>query len=272
MQYRNSKNRLPDAFNVQQLNKLFESIDQPKVGIAAFVAFFCGLRIEEIARLSLENIDLVNRKLKITDSKNTNRSITGYGKDRYVPIPIKAISPIKRWIEIIGPSSKWFLPSMTSPDKHMRKKSLYEQYRKCLERAGLLIPLYEYVEMRGPNKGVKKVKHKFYFHTLRHSYATYLLSKGVDIYTISNLLGHNQVTTTQIYCKINTTQQREAVEDAFDGPLMEFRPNHKQGVRSVQSQETNESLERLKLEVEKNRIELEKMKLMREQIIVQSNY
>src|SRR3989344_461158 len=272
MQNHNSKNRLPDAFNVQQLNKLFEAIEQPKVGIAAFLSFFCGLRIEEVCRLKVENIDLVSRKLKITDSKNTNRSITGYGKDRYIPIPLKAISPIKRGLEIIGATSKWFLPSMISPDATMRKKSLYEQYRKCLERAGLLIPLYEYAESRGLNKGRKKIKHKYYFHTLRHSYATYLLSKGVDIYTISNLLGHNQVTTTQIYCKINTTQQREAVEDAFDGPLMEFRPNHKQNVHTVQSTETNESLERLKLEVERNRIELEKMKMMREQIIVQPNY
>ncbi|MBN1645621.1 tyrosine-type recombinase/integrase [Candidatus Woesearchaeota archaeon] len=265
-----NNNRLPSALNVEQLNKIFEAINQPKLSIAAFVTFFCGLRLNEICRLKVEDVDLMNRRLKVVDSKNPNRSVAGYGKDRYVPIPRKAIGPITKWLEIIGADSKWFLPSMTTPDAHIRGKSLYEQFRDSLRRSNLLIPTLPYIEKTGPHKGIQKARHKYYFHTLRHSYATYLLSKGVDIYTISNLLGHNQVTTTQIYAKINTTQQKLAVEDAFSAPLMEFRPNHQQGMRQVeQPMQNNESLERLRLEVERNRIELEKMKMMRGQIIVE---
>ena len=97
-----NKNRLPDALNVDQLVKIFDSINSPKTGIAAFVAFFCGLRIDEVCKLKVENIDLKNRQLKIVDSKNTNRSATGYGKDRYVPIPRKVMGPIQKCLEIIG--------------------------------------------------------------------------------------------------------------------------------------------------------------------------
>ena len=264
-----NKNRLPDALNVDQLVKIFDSINSPKTGIAAFVAFFCGLRIDEVCKLKVENIDLKNRQLKIVDSKNTNRSATGYGKDRYVPIPRKVMGPIQKWLEIIGSDSKWFLPSMSSPDRPLRKKSLYEQFKEGLNRANLSIPLYTFGECKGRRKGMPKTKYKYYFHTLRHSYATYLLGKGVDIYTISNLLGHNQVTTTQIYARINVTQQREAVEDAFDSPLMEFRPNYKQHViqQPIQQPQQNESLERLRLEVERTKLEIEKMKLQQMMIV-----
>lgn len=259
-----NKNRLPNAFNLTQLNKIFDVIDRPKLAIAVFLSFFCGLRIEEVCKLRIEDIDLESKRLKIVDSKNPNRSLTGYGKDRYVPIPTKAISPLQKWIEIIGIDSKWLLPSMTSPDQHLRKKSLYEQFREVLQRANLLIPNFTFSEKTGK----QKVRHMYYFHTLRHSYATYLLSKGVDIYTISNLMGHNQVTTTQIYARINTTQQKQAVEEAFNSPLMEFRPNHRQHLLREPVQQ-DQSIERIRLEVERNRIELEKMKLMREQVIIQ---
>ena len=52
------------------------------------------------------------------------------------------ISPLKKWIDIIA-GGKWLLPSDKSPNTHIRKKSLYEQYRFVLKNAGLLIPEYE---------------------------------------------------------------------------------------------------------------------------------
>ncbi|MBI4152104.1 tyrosine-type recombinase/integrase [Candidatus Woesearchaeota archaeon] len=263
-----AKNRLPNAYSIEQLNRIFEAVDRPKVAIAACLSFFCGLRIEEVCRLRVENIDLENRRIKVVDSKNTNRSVTGYGKDRYIPLPNKVISPLRKWLEIIGGDCQWFLPSCTSPDDHMRKKSLYEQFAVTLHRANLRIPDFNYMETKGKNKGKAKNKYKYFFHTLRHSYATYLLGKGVDIYTISTLMGHNQVTTTQIYARVNGQQQRRAVEDAFDGPLMTFKPNYQQHFSEPQPRE---DLERLRLEVEKAKYEIEKIKLCREQIIIQNN-
>ncbi|MBI2573567.1 tyrosine-type recombinase/integrase [Candidatus Woesearchaeota archaeon] len=264
-----NKNRLPSALNVKQLQKLFEHIERPKIAIAAFVTFFCGLRISEICKLKVEDVDLENRRIKIVDAKWRGRSEDGYGKDRFVPIPRRAISPMQKWLEIID-GGKWFLPSMTSPDNPMRTKSLYEQFREGLQRSGLLVPLYHFQEKKGPHNGKEKIKFKYYFHTLRHSYATYLHEKGVDIYTISNLLGHNQVTTTQIYAKISKTQQAKAVEEAFSGPLMEFRPNFQQTIAQP-VQNNNLEMERMKLDLERTKLEIEKMKLLRQQILIQTD-
>ena len=90
-----NKNKLPDIMSKEQLVKLFEQMFIPKLSIACFVALMCGLRIREVCRLEVADIDLQKRVIKIRDSKNSRREKQGYGKDRYVPLPEMAISPIK---------------------------------------------------------------------------------------------------------------------------------------------------------------------------------
>jgi len=246
------KNKLPDVFNVEQLVKLFDAVDRPKVAIASALTFFCGLRLSETCNLKVEDIDLTNKRLKIVDAKNSRRNLTGYGKDRYVPIPDLMISPIKKWLEIIS-GGKWFLPSHKSPDSHMRKKSLHEQFQEVVKKAGLLIPSYEIefkTRIKGKLQNKKATRYKYHFHTLRHAYATYLLDKGVDLYTISNLLGHNQITTTQIYARISDTKRNQAIGVAFNTPL-----------RSQIVHMQPPSIEEKMLEVKKLELEVRKMEL-----------
>ena len=135
------KNKLPDVFNTEQLVKLFDAIDQPKVAIAVAVTFYCGLRISEICNLKIEHVDLTARKIKIVDAKNSRRFATGYGNDRYVPLPPHMISPIKKWLEIIQ-GGVWFLPSDKSPDTHIRP------------RDGNLNRSPPWIGARGPRRGV----------------------------------------------------------------------------------------------------------------------
>ena len=137
-----NKNKLPDVFNSDQLVQLMDSIDRPKVAIATALGFFCGMRISEICNLKMEHIDLEKKRLKVVDSKFSMRTKTGYGKDRYIVIPDQMINPLKKWKDIMG-GGKWFLQSHKSPDLPMSKKSLGEQYRQALDKAGLLIPDYD---------------------------------------------------------------------------------------------------------------------------------
>lgn len=255
-----NKNKLPSVLNVEQLIKLFDCIDRPKVAIASALAFFCGLRISEVCNLKIEDLDLEKQRLKVVDGKNSRRSFSGYGKDRYVPIPPQMISPLKKWIEIID-GGKWLLPSDKSPDSHIRKKNLGEQYKECLARAGLLIPAMELefkTKINGETTTKKIIRHKYYFHTLRHSYATYLRDKGVDIYTISDLLGHNQVTTTQIYARISDSQRIKAVNQAFNHQYNPYQinPNYQSQTQS----EADKLLEIKRLELEIEKIKLSKSK------------
>jgi integrase/recombinase XerD len=212
------KGMIPDVFNPEQLVNLFDACDRPKVGMAIAIAFFCGLRISEACNLRIEDIDLSSKRLKVRDSKYTLRQKSGYGKDRYVPIPNQMVSPIEKWLDIIK-GGKWFFPSHNSPDKPLRKKSLGEQFREVLQRANLLKSLYV-LEFKQKIKGKKQTKkvtrYKYRFHTLRHSYATYLRNKGVGIDIIKELLGHERYDTTLIYTKISDVQRKEAVNQAFN--------------------------------------------------------
>jgi integrase len=214
-----NRNKLPDMLTKEQLVKLFEAMYTPKLSIACFIGLMCGLRVREVCRLQISDIDLERRAVKIRDSKNPNRARQGYGKDRIVPLPEIAISPIKKWLEIIQ-GGKWFLPSAKSPDLSLRTKTLHEWFRETRKRAGLdeIDYVASYKKINPANKRDRTPVYKFRFHTLRHFYATYVYDKTRDLYAIANLLGHNQVTTTQIYARISDKQKRETVDFAFNTP------------------------------------------------------
>src|SRR3989344_2131524 len=210
-----NNNKLPDMMSKEQLIKLFEAMYMPKLSIACFMALMCGLRIREVCRLEVQDIDLQRRTIKIRDSKNTNRKKQEYGKDRIIPLPEVAISPIKKWISIIE-GSKYFLPSMNSPDKYLRTKTLHEWFREARIRANLNYKEYEYTEK---STGKKKAVYKFRFHHLRHFYAQYVYERTRDLYAVAGLLGHNQVTTTQVYARVSDKTKKETVDFAFNTPL-----------------------------------------------------
>lgn len=253
-----TKQKLPGVLNTEQIVKIFDTIDRPKVAIATAIGFFCGLRISEVAHLKISNIDIEKKRLKVENSKYYLKNISGYGKDRYVPIPDVLISPLKKWIDIMG-GGTWLFSSYTSPNEHMSKKTLGSEFREFLNRAGFNQVSYHIKFKSGPNKGIAIPRYKFHFHTLRHSYATYLLEKGVDLYTISSLLGHNQVSTTQIYARISDKQRVEAVRDAFSIQMSSRVQNIPQ---SMQVQNTDRDIEILRLQLQNKELELKKLELM----------
>lgn len=209
------KNKLPDNLTKEQLIKLFENMHIPKCSIACFMALMCGLRVREVCRLEVQDIDLQRRQIKVRDSKNPNRKKQDYGKDRIIPIPLIAINPIKKWLSIIE-GGKYFIPSEKSPDNPLRTKTLHEWFREAREKANLNFKEYEYIE-----KGTGKTKaiYKFRFHHLRHYYATYVYERTRDLYAVAGLLGHNQVSTTQIYAKLSDKTKKDTVDFAFNTPI-----------------------------------------------------
>jgi len=214
-----NRNKLPDMLTKEQLVKLFENMIIPKCSIACFMALMCGLRIREACRLEILDIDLERRIIKIRDSKDPSRAKHGgYGKDRIVPIPQITISPIQKWLSIIE-GGKYFLSAENNSDKHLRPKTLHIWFAETRKRAGLDIP-DRISEYKKPTKFRKQTTlYKYRFHHLRHFYATYVYEKTRDLYAVADLLGHNQVTTTQIYARVSDKTKKESVDFAFNNPI-----------------------------------------------------
>ena len=201
-----NRSRLPNVFNREQLIDLFDSIDSAQTMIGAGLGFFCGLRISEVVRLKQAHIDFENRRLKVEDGKG--------GKDEYCVIPPQFVEPLKLWLKFVG-QVPYVFPAYTNPDTHIGSKEMFRKYVKALKKAGLR-QVAGYVTYKNRYGSYTQPRYFYYFHTLRHTYATFLHEKGVDIGTISKLLRHNQVDTTMIYTHISNKNKINAVDHAFD--------------------------------------------------------
>ncbi len=214
-----NKNKLPDMLTKEQLLKLFECMLTPKCIIACFVALMLGLRVSEVCKILILDIDFEKRVVKIRDSKDPNRKKhKGYGKDRIVPIPEIAVSPMKTWIKI-NQGGKWFLPSMKSPDMHLRAKTLHRWFAEARKEAGL--DEVDYVVKYNKKTKFRESSpvYKYRFHHFRHFYAQYVYEKTRDLYAVADLLGHNQITTTQVYAKVSSKTKKDTINYAFNIPI-----------------------------------------------------
>lgn len=250
------------SFTKAQIIQLFEKADRPKVAIACYMTLICGLRINEVCCLEMKDIDLENCTVYVRNSKNSRRKFDGYGKDRIIKFHSDFKPPIEKWIEIIG-DSKWFLPSMTHPSNPLRKKSLHEQYRDLLVKAKLLIPEYQY-EITQKNRGklitIKVNRHKYCFHTLRHTYAQLWRDNGGDRDTLQKQLGHSDPATTQKYYDTTDDQIKSDVDKVFGNEHPAMSTTIRERPEKIASH--NPSLELARLEYEKKKLELE---IIREQ-------
>ncbi len=219
--YKRARGKLPTVFTTEQLQLIFESCNRPKLAIVMWMGFFCGLRVKEVCNLKVSDINLDRRRLFIRDSKNPLRGKQGYGKDRVVAIPQVAINPLKKWLNVIK-GGEWLIPSMQDPNRSIRTKTIHEQFRFLLKKIGLSEKEYEIgfvQENHGKPKSMVKSIYKYRFHTLRHTYATYLLEKGVPLENIQRSLGHKNLDTTLIYARISDRKTTEYIDDAFNRPL-----------------------------------------------------
>lgn len=238
--------KLPNVFGVEQLNKLVNVIDKPKVMMAVMIGFWCGLRINEVCCLKVRDINFEGRLLKVESGKGN--------KDGYVPIHPKIIPTLRNWLEFIG-DSKYLFPSVERPYSHLNKKTLYTHYYKCLEKAGLR-EFREYDKRGHP-------RYNYYFHTLRHSICSYLIGKGIHLSVVKRFMRHEDIQTTEIYTHINPIEVQNAYDKAM-GSVSETEDNLEHPLPNNNALNNGEEIERLKLEVENKRLEIERLKLMKE--------
>jgi site-specific recombinase XerD len=174
---------LPRHLKDDQVQDLFDIIKSPRDRAMFMLMLRCGLRVDEVVNLSMGALDPKRCQLFVLNGKGS--------KDRVVYMSNDATDALMKYLKV-RPSSK------------ARKVFLVEKgtYKgKPISARGIQKRIEYYAKQIGISVSC---------HQLRHTMATQLLNADADLVTIQDLLGHNQIKTTQRYCKVsNLKVQRD---------------------------------------------------------------
>jgi len=174
---------LPKHLKEEQIEILFKNLKGCRDQAMFMIMLRCGLRVEEVAHLSLGDIDLKRRMLLIQDGKGA--------KDRIVYISNDALHALLDYLRV-------------RPENKVKKAFLVEKGPFTGQP----------ISIRGIQKRMeyyaRKTNLKISCHSLRHTLATQMLNADAALSTIQDLLGHNSIRTTQRYCRVsNIKVQRD---------------------------------------------------------------
>jgi integrase/recombinase XerC len=186
--------RLPKAITVDQINKLLSApSDSDMLGARdraiLEVLYSTGIRVSEVVAINRQDIDLDAGQLRIR----------GKGRrERVVPVGSHAAAAVRRYLVVaeaergaIAPAAPLFMNKLGS---RLSSRSVRRKVTKYLKMAGL-----------DPDISP---------HTIRHSFATHLLDNGADLRAVQELLGHQSLSSTQVYTHLTTARMREAYDRA----------------------------------------------------------
>ncbi|MEK6800748.1 MAG: site-specific tyrosine recombinase/integron integrase [Nanoarchaeota archaeon] len=176
--------KLPEILSKEEIINLINSTDTIKSRLMISFLYSTGLRVSEIVKLKIEDLNL---------NENTGWVRKGKGsKDRIFVFSKGLGDEIKEYIEMRGKENLYVF----SKEKPLTTRNIQKIISGTRKRAGI----------------TKRVTP----HTLRHSFATHLLENGTDIRTIQAILGHASLNTTQVYTHISSDQIKK-VKNPFDG-------------------------------------------------------
>jgi site-specific recombinase XerD len=170
--------KLPTVLSKEEVWRMLKVAKLLKHRILIGLLYGCGLRCMEVRSLRLSDLDFDRKQLKVVQGKGK--------KDRYVPLSEHLIRGLIKYIEAEKPQD--YLFGAVNGRAGGAFDSRYSQ--KGVQWA---------VKQVSKDAGIKKDVH---VHTLRHSFATHLLEDGMDIVTLKNLLGHENLETTMEYLQI----------------------------------------------------------------------
>lgn len=206
--------KLPSYLSENEVKQLLDAM-QGVDKLQAQLMYASGLRVSEVCKLRIKDIDFENNQIVVDNGKGS--------KDRIVNLPESLIPRLYHQIEKLqllyreDVSNAKFngvhLPSAVQNKYPSLAKSFEWQY---LFPSGILNNgIRFYRSSSSVQKAIYQAKRKVKInkrvscHCLRHSYATHLLKRGNDIRTVQELLGHKSIRTTQIYLHINDDEKRE---------------------------------------------------------------
>jgi len=189
--------KLPDTLSYEDINKMIAAIDlsrpdgQRNKAILE-VLYGCGLRVSELTELKLSNLYLDIEFIKVTGKGS---------KERLIPIGGAAIKALKLWLEQVR--------------VHFNIKKGEEDMVFLNQRGSRLSRVYIFMMIKrlAETIGLKKTISP---HTFRHSFATHLVEGGADLRAVQEMLGHESITTTEIYTHLD--------REFLKGTIIQFHP------------------------------------------------
>jgi len=181
--------KLPTYLDIEEFKRLISKTNKNKIRykIGFLLGFGAGLRLSEIVGLenkikplTKDNIDLKNKRIRIEGAKG--------GVDRIVPIP----KGFKEYMIKELPLTKHY------SNINSARRSFQRAFLRTAKKAGLL-----------------EKKPNLHFHSLRHGFGSRLARQGVPIHHIRELMGHSNISTTNIYLQANPEQALEDYERLF---------------------------------------------------------
>lgn len=186
--------KLPDTLNVQEIDQLLEAIDMStpegqRNRAMLEVLYSSGLRVSELTDLKLAHIYYDLGFLRIIGKGN---------KERLVPIGRDALKHLRLYLEGVR--------------VHLKVQKGAEPYVFLNRRGGKIsrVTVFTFIKQLAEQIGLQK---NISPHTFRHSFATHLIEGGADLRAVQEMLGHESITTTEIYTHLDRDYLKQVIQD-----------------------------------------------------------
>ena len=179
-----SEKKLPTVLTKDEIKKILNVVENPKHKLLIEFMYSAGLRVSECVSLKIDDLDLSEKMGKVKHGKGN--------KERYIILSDNLIKHLNDYMDKKKDDSPYIFSISGGPITARQAQNIIKEAAK---RAG--------------------IKKRVFCHALRSSFATHLLEAGTDIRVIQELLGHSDLSTTQIYTKVST-QQLKKVKSPLD--------------------------------------------------------
>lgn len=184
--------KLPEVLSLEEINEMISCIDLSKpMGhrdkAILETLFSCGLRVSELVGLNISEIYFNDEFIKVTGKGN---------KERLVPIGDAALKAIRIYLEEVRVHMK------------MQKKNSDTLFLNHLGSSLSRVSIFKLTKVLAQRAGIRK---SISPHTFRHSFATCLVEGGADLRAVQQMLGHESITTTEIYTHLDKSFLKETI-------------------------------------------------------------
>jgi integrase/recombinase XerC len=184
--------RIPHFLTVAEVDRLIDAMGHKKRSQVAArdqaiaeLLYSSGLRVSELVGMNEADLDFWNETVRVVGKGN---------KERIVPVGRPALVAVRAYLKARGKSSPSSPMFLNAKGGRLTSRAIHMEVKAAARRAGI----------------DKKVSP----HTLRHSFATHLLDRGCDLRSVQEMLGHKNLSTTQVYAHVTTERLRKVYNSA----------------------------------------------------------